>query len=169
MLKSWSTVLREASFQLQYHDKPRRQRIFANRRRNDRQLLHGLVVRIPGFHPGGPGSIPGVGKYWHCWFSGRILACHAGGPGSIPGQCSFTGLEIRDAHLACKRADTQTSFYQISLQTPSCHLGIVQKSFKRYLFSRSVNVCLSSNERADNFHLTSQEIQYSFTATSDWV
>ena len=22
----------------------------------------GLVVRIPGFHPGGPGSIPGVGK-----------------------------------------------------------------------------------------------------------
>ena len=23
----------------------------------------GLVVRIPGFHPGGPGSIPGVGSY----------------------------------------------------------------------------------------------------------
>ena len=22
---------------------------------------YGLVVRIPGFHPGGPGSIPGVG------------------------------------------------------------------------------------------------------------
>ena len=22
----------------------------------------GLVVRIPGFHPGGPGSIPGIGK-----------------------------------------------------------------------------------------------------------
>ena len=23
----------------------------------------GLVVRIPGFHPGGPGSIPGMGSY----------------------------------------------------------------------------------------------------------
>ena len=26
-------------------------------------VLHGLVVRIPGFHPGGPGSIPGVGTF----------------------------------------------------------------------------------------------------------
>ena len=25
------------------------------------ELPYGLVVRIPGFHPGGPGSIPGVG------------------------------------------------------------------------------------------------------------
>ena len=24
---------------------------------------HGLVVRIPAFHVGGPGSIPGVGTY----------------------------------------------------------------------------------------------------------
>ena len=27
-------------------------------------VLHGLVVRIPGFHPGGPGSIPGVGTFY---------------------------------------------------------------------------------------------------------
>ena len=28
-------------------------------------LPYGLVVRIPGFHPGGPGSIPGVGNsFW---------------------------------------------------------------------------------------------------------
>ena len=27
------------------------------------QIRCGLVVRIPGFHPGGPGSIPGIGKY----------------------------------------------------------------------------------------------------------
>ena len=26
----------------------------------------GLVVRIPGFHPGGPGSIPGTGKFVLC-------------------------------------------------------------------------------------------------------
>ena len=26
-------------------------------------LPYGLVVRIPGFHPGGPGSIPGVGTF----------------------------------------------------------------------------------------------------------
>ena len=26
-----------------------------------RPVPYGLVVRIPGFHPGGPGSIPGVG------------------------------------------------------------------------------------------------------------
>ena len=27
----------------------------------DRQVPDGLGVRIPGFHPGGPGSIPGLG------------------------------------------------------------------------------------------------------------
>ena len=26
------------------------------------RILHGLTARIPGFHPGGPGSTPGVGK-----------------------------------------------------------------------------------------------------------
>ena len=31
-------------------------------------VLHGLVVRIPGFHPGGPGSIPGVGKFSDIYF-----------------------------------------------------------------------------------------------------
>ena len=33
---------------------------------SEAQLLpvpYGLVVRIPGFHPGGPGSIPGVGTF----------------------------------------------------------------------------------------------------------
>ena len=29
----------------------------------DNHLPHGLVVRISGFHPGGPGSIPGAGKH----------------------------------------------------------------------------------------------------------
>ena len=28
----------------------------------------GLVVRIPGFHPGGPGSIPGMGSFFICDF-----------------------------------------------------------------------------------------------------
>ena len=28
------------------------------------QLRRGLVVRIPGFHPGGPGSIPGAGTHF---------------------------------------------------------------------------------------------------------
>ncbi len=26
-------------------------------------LPYGLAVRIPGFHPGGPGSTPGMGRY----------------------------------------------------------------------------------------------------------
>ena len=26
------------------------------------------MVRIPGFHPGGPGSIPGMGTFFFCWF-----------------------------------------------------------------------------------------------------
>ena len=26
------------------------------------QIPYGLAVRIPGFHPGGPGSTPGIGK-----------------------------------------------------------------------------------------------------------
>jgi len=34
-----------------------------------------------------------------------------------------------------RRADTQTSFYQISLQTPSFHSDIGQKTFKRYILS----------------------------------
>ena len=29
-------------------------------------IRFGLVVRIPGSHPGGPGSIPGTGTYLFC-------------------------------------------------------------------------------------------------------
>lgn len=35
-------------------------------RRSFRRLPHGLAVRIPGFHPGGPGSTPGMGTV--CYF-----------------------------------------------------------------------------------------------------
>ena len=28
-----------------------------------RGIPYGLAVRIPGFHPGGPGSTPGMGRY----------------------------------------------------------------------------------------------------------
>ena len=31
-------------------------------------VLHGLVHRIPSFLPGGPGSIPGVGKFSDIYF-----------------------------------------------------------------------------------------------------
>ena len=34
----------------------------------DSWIPFGLVVRIPGFHPGGPGSIPGVGSYLFFFF-----------------------------------------------------------------------------------------------------
>ena len=30
------------------------------------QIRYGLVARIPGFHPGGSGSIPGTGNFF--WF-----------------------------------------------------------------------------------------------------
>ena len=30
---------------------------------HNHQVPFGLVVRIPGFHPGGPGSIPGMGSF----------------------------------------------------------------------------------------------------------
>ena len=30
------------------------------------QIRYGLVVRIPGSHPGGPGSIPGNGNIFKC-------------------------------------------------------------------------------------------------------
>ena len=29
------------------------------------RIPYGLAVRIPGFHPGGPGSTPGMGKLEH--------------------------------------------------------------------------------------------------------
>ena len=32
------------------------------------QVPCGLVVRIPGFHPGGPGSIPGMGVFFFIFF-----------------------------------------------------------------------------------------------------
>ena len=28
-----------------------------------REILYGLAIRIPGFHPGGPGSTPGMGTH----------------------------------------------------------------------------------------------------------
>ena len=31
----------------------------------------GLVARIPGFHPGGPGSIPGMGRGFNSWMPRR--------------------------------------------------------------------------------------------------
>ena len=36
-------------------------------------LPYGLVVRIPGFHPGGPGSIPGLGaSFWLIFLGARF-------------------------------------------------------------------------------------------------
>ena len=39
----------------------------------EQQLRYGLVVRIPGSHPGGPGSIPGNGKLFEKVFSWKAL------------------------------------------------------------------------------------------------
>ncbi len=44
-------------------------------------LPFGLVVRIPGFHPGGPGSIPGVGISF-------LLFCHLYGSGFCELHCT---------------------------------------------------------------------------------
>ena len=40
---------------------------------NDCELRYGLVVRIPGSHPGGPGSIPGNGKLFEKIFSWKAF------------------------------------------------------------------------------------------------
>lgn len=60
---------------------------------------YGLVVRIEGLHPSGPGSIPGIGIL-RSWFSGRMLPFQGSDPGSIPGGRTFyrrssAGLEHR--------------------------------------------------------------------------
>ena len=60
---------------------------------------YGLVVRIEGLHPSGPGSIPGIGIL-RPWFSGRMLPFQGSDPGSIPGGRTFyrrssAGLEHR--------------------------------------------------------------------------
>ena len=75
-----------------------------------RQIPYGLVVRITGFHPVGPGSIPGMGAYIFKLKSNelstsylkanspsavpyclvvRISGSHPEGPGSIPGMGTF--------------------------------------------------------------------------------
>ena len=82
-------------------------------------LPYGLVVRIPAFHAGGPGSIPGVGTELLVLFTltpeiiisqhvappvildsivVSIPACHAGDRGSIPrrGENFFS---FRSAYL----------------------------------------------------------------------
>lgn len=46
---------------------------------------HGLAVRIPGFHPGSPGSTPGVGKQLYF-----ILCLFLGSPGQ--GRCWPAGM-----------------------------------------------------------------------------
>ena len=53
-------------------------------------LTYGLVVRIPGFHPGCPGSNPSAGTRSDLWVS--LMAqmvnsppANAGDPGLIPG------------------------------------------------------------------------------------
>ena len=45
-------------------------------------LPYGLAVRIPGFHPGGPGSTPGMGTQYffsflfHFKFTKQFTFCH---------------------------------------------------------------------------------------------
>ena len=53
------------------------------------QVLHGLVVRIPGFHPGGPGSIPGVGTFGCNRIVVSTSRCGRDNPGSNPGYSTF--------------------------------------------------------------------------------
>ena len=36
----------------------------------------GLGVRIPGFHPGGPGSIPGLGEFLAWYFALSVIIYH---------------------------------------------------------------------------------------------
>ena len=37
------------------------------------KLPYGLAVRIPGFHPGGPGSTPGMGTFFFFFFFAALL------------------------------------------------------------------------------------------------
>ena len=37
-----------------------------------KHIPFGLVVRVPGFHPGGPGSIPGMGRIFWCFMSSKL-------------------------------------------------------------------------------------------------
>ena len=39
-------------------------------------IPYGLVVRIPAFHAGGPGSIPGVGAYILYFLKKNLLTCN---------------------------------------------------------------------------------------------
>ena len=57
------------------------------------------MVRIPGFHPGGPGSIPGVGIF-RC---NRIVVstsrCGRDNPGSNPGYSTCLLLQYKNLLL----------------------------------------------------------------------
>ena len=55
-----------------------------------------LVVRIPGFHPGGPGSIPGMGKQFTIYRAVRIVYMNRVGERSLatsgPRNCTIKGI-----------------------------------------------------------------------------
>ena len=55
-------------------------------------LRYGLVVRIPGSHPGGPGSIPGNGKFFS---SKNILKKFSTRMGFEPTRAEPIGLAVQ--------------------------------------------------------------------------
>ena len=54
------------------------------------------MVRIPGFHPGGPGSIPGMGKQFTIYRAVRIVYVNRVGERSLatsgPRNCTIKGI-----------------------------------------------------------------------------
>ena len=66
-------------------------------------IPYGLAVRIPGFHPGGPGSTPGMGTPFKCtnfpgvFFTQFLSSTEISYVESIKVRCSVSNLKRYDS------------------------------------------------------------------------
>lgn len=75
-------------------------------------LPYGLAVRIPGFHPGGPGSTPGMGNARD--FNEPHTPCPETSKAAFPLQPTIIAFvsKYQETQLACSTSKTLSPFIQ---------------------------------------------------------
>ena len=87
-------------------------------------IRYGLVVRIPGSHPGGPGSIPGNGTF--CFLNKWAVLILPGSTKSITTKMGFEPTRAEPIGLAVQRLNhSATSSSQVCWLAQQCVTEIV--------------------------------------------
>ena len=104
----------------------------------------GLTARISGFHPGGPGSTPGVGTLFPRGLTARISGFHPGG--LIRSGCSLISFwyYFNFLHLGSSLdlffGNNSCSFHHLVLHLSAVHLHPVLLVVKPYTFGLSIRL-----------------------------